>query len=518
MKKRTIWIISTVMGICFAALLYLQVRYFEQVITLRKHQFDSSVSRSLSQVAQKMEMEETMKGLKEELEASNKESGSRTHLEEDKGMNDDFDVLRSKRRNPFGRQDSIPSRLKSRLMHPSQLPKGLILHNQSNSYNSISEQMRNEIKSRYLHQRVLLDKVIYTILYNASEKPLEDNINFKMLDLNLKAEFISNGINLPYHFCVKKRSGEEIYRCPDYKAEGEEYSYKQVLMPNNPPQNVGILYLHFPDMQNYIFQSVKFLIPSIIFTLILLVTFIFTIYVIFRQKRINEIKNDFINNMTHELKTPAASISLAVEMLTDPSIKQTPAMAASAAKIVKDETKRLHMLIDKVLQTSVFEGQKVSYKNKELDANKLVNEVVNTFELKVKQIGGTLDTDIRATETDIYADPMHFTNVLFNLMENAVKYRNEQVAFHLSVATWNEHNEIFISIEDNGIGIKKENLTKIFEKFYRVHTGNRHDVKGFGLGLAYVKDIVESMHGKIHVESELGKGTKFIISLPIIKK
>ncbi len=517
MKKRTIWIISTVMGICFAALLYLQVRYFEQVITLRKQQFDSSVSRSLSQVAQKMEMEETMKGLKDELKLT-KSDNSRIDFEENKNLDNDFDILRKTRRNPFARQDSLPSRLKSRLMHPSQLPKGLILRHQTNSFSSISEHMRDEIKSRYLHQRVLLDKVIYTILYNASEKPLEESINFKMLDLNLKAEFISNGINIPYHFCVKKRSGEEIYRCPDYKAQGEEFGYKQVLMPNNPPQNIGILYLHFPDMQNYIFKSVKFLIPSIIFTLILLITFIFTIYVIFRQKRISEIKNDFINNMTHELKTPASSISLAVEMLTDPSIKQTPAMAASAAKIVKDETKRLHMLIDKVLQTSVFEGQKVSYKNKELNANKLVEEVVNTFELKVKQIGGTLNTDIRATEANIYADPMHITNVLFNLMENAVKYRNEEVAFHLNVATWNEHHEIFISIEDNGIGIKKENLTKIFEKFYRVHTGNRHDVKGFGLGLAYVKDIIETLHGKIHVESELGKGTKFIISLPTIKE
>ena len=516
MKKRTIWTISIVMGVCFAALLYLQVRYFEQVITLRKQQFDSSVSRSLSQVAQKMEMEETMKGLKDELKTSGKD-GQSAELEEDNSLNSKFNILSKSKRYTFTHEDSITPQLKSRLVHPSQLPKGLILRHQTNSFNSISDQMREDIKSRYFHQRVLLDKVIYTILYNASERPLEENINFKMLDLNLKAEFMNNGIDIPYHFSVKKRTGEEIYRCPDYEPKGEEFSYKQVLMPNNPPQNIGVLSLHFPEMQNYIFKSVKFLIPSIIFTLILLFTFICTIYVIFRQKRISEIKNDFINNMTHELKTPASSISLAVEMLTDPSIKQTPAMAASATKIVKAETKRLHMLIDKVLQTSVFEGQKVSYKNKELDANKLVEEVANTFDLKVKQIGGTINTDIHAEEATIYADPMHITNVLFNLMENAVKYRNEDVDFHLDVATWNEHDELHISVKDNGIGIKKENLAKIFEKFYRVHTGNRHDVKGFGLGLAYVKDIVNTLHGKIHVESEFGKGTKFTITLPVIK-
>ena len=205
-------------------------------------------------------------------------------------------------------------------------------------------------------------------------------------------------------------------------------------------------------------------------------------------------------------------------MLIDPAMPKSEASTARLSNIINDETKRLRMLIEKVLQTSIFEGEKVSYKNKEIEANKLITDVVNTFELKVRQLGGKLDTDLQATESMIYADQMHITNVLFNLMDNAVKYRREDVDFHLKVSTWNEHQQLFISIEDNGMGIKKENLKKVFEKFYRVHTGNRHDVKGFGLGLAYVKGIIEAMHGKIQAESEFGKGTRFIISLPTIEE
>lgn len=513
MKKSTIWFISIIMGVSFAALLYLQVRYFEQVIRLRKEQFDSSVSRSLSQVAQKMEMEETLKGLKNDIRT--------THVDTDNAENENLvngiGTMHKENKYAFDQNESTPSRLKSMPIHPSTLPKGLILRYQiGSSMYDISEKMKEEVKSRYLYQRVLLDKVIYSILYTSSERPLKDYINFKMLDLNLKSELMDNGINIPYHFTVTNRQGEIIYRCPDYSPVGEEYTYKQILMPNNPPSNTGILKIHFPDMQSYIFQSVKFLIPSIIFTLILIVTFIFTIFILFRQKRLSEIKNDFINNMTHELKTPVSSISLAVQMLLDPAVPKTEKMTAHLSGIISDETKRLRMLIEKVLQTSVFEGQKVSYKNKEIDANKLISDVANTFELKVKQLGGILETDINAEKATIYGDQMHVTNVMFNLMDNAMKYRRENVDFHLKVATWNEHDELCISIADNGIGIKKEDLKKIFEKFYRVHTGNLHDVKGFGLGLAYVKGIIDALHGKIHAESEYGKGTTFIITLPII--
>lgn len=159
--------------------------------------------------------------------------------------------------------------------------------------------------------------------------------------------------------------------------------------------------------------------------------------------------------------------------------------------------------------------QKATLKKKELDANELINGVVNTFRLKVEKYNGTIESDLNAADPIVFVDEMHFTNVIFNLLDNAVKYRKPEGELSLKVRTWNEQGKLLISIEDNGIGIKKENLKKIFDKFYRVHTGNLHDVKGFGLGLAYVKKIIMDHKGVIRAESELNVGTKFIISIPL---
>lgn len=185
--------------------------------------------------------------------------------------------------------------------------------------------------------------------------------------------------------------------------------------------------------------------------------------------------------------------------------------------VINDESKRLRFLVDKVLQTSLFDRKKVIFKKKELNLNELIDNVANTFTLRVEHTGGHIKTELNAVNPTIYVDEMHFTNVIFNLIDNAVKYKHPDRGVELVIKTWNDKDRLCFSISDNGIGIKKENLKKIFDKFYRVHTGNLHNVKGFGLGLAYVKNIIEVHKGEIHVESEKGTGTSFIIILPIIK-
>jgi two-component system phosphate regulon sensor histidine kinase PhoR len=258
------------------------------------------------------------------------------------------------------------------------------------------------------------------------------------------------------------------------------------------------------------------MVPSIVFALVLLITFIFTIVIIFRQKRYSEIKNDFINNMTHELKTPIASISLAAQMLNDGSVAKSPAMMKHLGAVISDESKRLRFLVEKVLQMSMFDRKKAIFKKKKLDLNEMVENIANSFTLRVEHTGGKIYTDIEAVDSSIYVDEMHFTNAIFNLMDNAVKYKKQDSPLDIYLKTWNDNEFLYLSICDTGLGIKKENLKKVFEKFYRVHTGNVHDVKGFGLGLAYVKKIVDLHKGEIHVESEYGKGTTFTIKLPVI--
>ena len=205
------------------------------------------------------------------------------------------------------------------------------------------------------------------------------------------------------------------------------------------------------------------------------------------------------------------------DRLKDPAVGKSPAMFQHISTVINDETKRLRFQVEKVLQMSMFDKQKATLKMKELDANELITGVINTFTLKVERYNGNIESELNATDPNIFADEMHLTNVIFNLMDNAVKYKRPDADLELKVKTWNEPGKLMISIQDNGIGIKKENLKKIFEKFYRVHTGNLHDVKGFGLGLSYVKKIITDHKGTIRAESELNVGTKFIIALPLLK-
>ena len=216
--------------------------------------------------------------------------------------------------------------------------------------------------------------------------------------------------------------------------------------------------------------------------------------------------------MTHELKTPIASISLAAQMLNDNSVNKSEQMMKHLGNVINDESKRLRFLVEKVLQMSMFDRKKAVFKKTELDLNEMVENIANSFTLRVEHTGGKVYTDIEAIDSAIYVDEVHFQNVIFNLMDNAVKYRKTDEALNITMKTWNDDKFLYLSIKDTGMGMKKENLKKIFDKFYRVHTGNVHDVKGFGLGLAYVKKVVDLHDGEIKVESEFGKGTKFTLS------
>ena len=258
------------------------------------------------------------------------------------------------------------------------------------------------------------------------------------------------------------------------------------------------------------------MLPSLFFTFVLLITFMFTLYMAVRHKRITKMKNDFINNMTHEFKTPISAISLAAQMLQDESVAKSPEMFQRLSGVISSETKRLRFQVDKVLQMSMFDDKNTAALNmKELDANELIAGIVNTFAVKVGQSGGSIKTSLDATDPFIKVDEMHFTNVVFNLLDNAVKYRRQEVPIELEVATSNVGGKFVLKLKDNGIGMKKEHLKKIFDRFYRVHTGNVHNVKGFGLGLAYVKQIIRAHRGTIHAESEFGMGTEFVIVLPL---
>ena len=516
MKKSTIWTIAVVMGISFLGLLYVQLSYIEEMAKMKREQFDESVTRSLYQASRNLEMNETVRYLEKDVNEVERKAQTQDSIVVN-GL--DGSIQHSHQFSVSADDGTVYSafELKTFTTKPATFPKAMILSSEKN-LSETAKTMQDIVRNRYVYQKALLDEVVYNILYTASDKPLKERVNFKLLDKDIRQELMNNGINIPYHFTVSTADGREVYRCPDYTEEGIGQIYQQELFQNDPVSKMGVLKIHFPDMNQYIFSSVRFMIPAVIFTLVLLVTFIFTIVIIFRQKRYTEIKNDFINNMTHELKTPISSISLAAQMLNDDSVQKSPNMQKHLGTVIGDESRRLRFLVEKVLQMSMFDRKTASFKKKELDLNELLEQIASTFSLRVEHTGGKITTEVEAVDSALYVDEVHFQNAITNLMDNAVKYRKPDEPVNIHLRTWNEGDRLCFSIEDNGLGIKRENVKKIFDKFYRVHTGNVHNVKGFGLGLAYVKKIINLHDGDIRCESEVGKGTKFIVSLPVLKE
>lgn len=504
MKKSTIWSITVIMALTFMGLLYVQVMYMKNMIRMRDDQFAEGVKRSLYAVTTNLEQDETKYYLEEDvakIEASvlprytvggSEQSGikfSFTTAEGKKGaltLQGDVNVLGSASGSPSERHRSA-----------------------------------NEIlREQYRYQKGLMDEVIMKMISQSSNRPIDQRADSAKVATYLRMEFDNNGLNLPFEFAVVNRLGAVVYRSAGYNPAdaGDNNMFVQTLFPNDSKNRMNYIKVYFPTKREYVMSSLHYIIPAFILTFILLVVFVYTIFLTFRQKKLTEMKNDFINNMTHEFKTPISTISLAAQMLNDGSVRKSPKMLEHISTVINDETKRLRFQVEKVLQMSMFERQRATLKLQDVDANQAIANIVHTFKIKVEKYGGRIESELEAEHSTVNVDEMHFTNVIFNLLDNAVKYRREDTPLELRVSTRDiSGSRLKITIADNGIGIRREDLKKIFEKFYRVSTGNLHDVKGFGLGLAYVHKMVRELRGEISVESEPGQGTKFIIILPLTK-
>jgi two-component system, OmpR family, phosphate regulon sensor histidine kinase PhoR len=271
-----------------------------------------------------------------------------------------------------------------------------------------------------------------------------------------------------------------------------------VIVPN---KNLGIL--------KELFWFIFF---ALLFTTVISTAFYITVRSLLRQKKVAEIKNDFINNMTHEFKTPLATISLAVDSLKNEKVLASPEKWGYFVGIIKEENKRMNKQVESILQAALLEKQNLELKLKKCNAQDLIEAAINNIRIQVEEKGGSLNVQQQATKVNIMADEVHFTNLVNNLLDNALKYSKEKPQVTLS--TQNKGKNLIIKVEDNGIGMTKETLGQIFEKFYRAHTGNVHNVKGFGLGLSYVQTMVQAHNGTIKAESTVGKGSIFTVTIP----
>lgn len=496
--------LTAVMAITFAALLYFQIMYLENMVKMRDEQFTEGVMRSLSSTSEFMEKQETLHFLEQ-----------------------DVNIIESSLYDSYGKSDtnlqySVPNQDGSRTKYTlsSEIENGRAgsigfpsaVQDVASRYGAIQE----VIRSQYLYQKGLLNEVILSILWDASTRPPFERADSTLIRNCLSTELANNGVNTPFEFAVRKPNNNLLYSTASFDPNAKE-TFSIPLFGNT--DSYYTLVVEFPSKDTYIFKSVRFIFPTLAFTIILLVIFIYTLVLAFRQKNLAEMKTDFINNMTHELKTPISTISLAGQMLSEPSIRKSESSLTHLSEVIVDESKRLRFQVEKVLQLSVLDRTGNTLKFTDVNANTIINNVVNTFKLKVEKQGGTIEAALDADYADVRVDEMQFTNVIFNLLDNALKYMKEDEAPQLKVSTHDmPGNRLEIRVSDNGIGIKKEHAKHIFEKFYRVSTGNRHDVKGFGLGLAYVKKMIEAFGGTINVESEIGIGSTFIIVLPVSER
>lgn len=330
----------------------------------------------------------------------------------------------------------------------------------------------------------------------------------------LETTLRKNNIKQPFEFAIYNIFNVPILSSDGFPQQERDNTFNILVTPDNSLRAQEVLYLYVKEDKNYIISRMAWMITaSILFTCIIISAFVLTIRTMFRQKNLSEIKSDFINNMTHELNTPLATISLAIDALTNDKVIHDTDKIRYYSGMIKEENKRMNKQVEKILQAARIERQEIKLNLQVLDAHELIAKVTDNLSLQIQDKNGSLNLKLGAAKHIVQADEVHFSNVIFNLLDNAIKYSKDNL--HIDVETLNSGGMLAIKIKDNGIGMNKETQSRIFEKFYRAHTGNLHNVKGFGLGLSYVKAIVEAHGGKIKVESTPGKGSTFTFSIPL---
>ncbi len=368
-----------------------------------------------------------------------------------------------------------------------------------------------------------------------SDRPIEDRVNRLALDTLLHQSLTERGINIPLAYAVRTRQRPRfLFTSMGIEAQQfDDNGYKAALFPNNLLETGNYVYVYFPTQQRFILGQLGFTFgASVLLILVILACFYIAISTIVRQKKLADIKNDFINNMTHEFKTPISTISLAVEMAqeqlrTDEPNEHNiltqiePARLTRYMGIIRDETRRLGSHVEKVLQMALLDRGEIKLNLSPVNVHDVIEKVLNNLGLQIEQRGGEVDLHFDADREVVEADELHLTNIVYNLLDNALKYSPDSPHITLSTRSLPEGSSmpgVSITVTDQGLGMTKDQTSRIFEKFYRVPTGNRHDVKGFGLGLSYVKKMVDEHYGQILVESQPGKGSSFEVIIPYKQK
>lgn len=506
MKRRFLIFLSTVFALAAIGLVIIQISQTRKSAMMSDNLFNISVNNAIDEVFSQLDQ------MKVEDYVSKEERYKLLRYRRIDEMNEKMqDLIRTntelfydEERVDFGvsTQDSAMAR-NSATLSPEE-------ENVLTQYNTLLNARNRLLSSKEMAR--------YGTSYNGANIQIDaEKLNFPLLDSLIREELIINGVDIvPAIGILKTDNDTLLYSSMD--ADTDELmssAYKFSFSPNGIINSQDLyVVLDFPSSPIILSRNVDiYTIISICMILLISFLFIFSIRTIWVQKKLDEMKTDFINNMTHEIKTPIATISLACEMLKDDSITSDQSTMRNFVNIISDENRRMRVLIETLLQSAKMASKKFSISPKETDLNNIVQDAVQSFRLAIENRHGVLDLDINPIEGLLYADELHISNTIHNLIDNAIKYSSQNL--YIRINTHQEEGFAVFQIEDHGIGIAKEDQKHIFEKFYRVSTGNVHNVKGFGIGLNYVSQVVALHHGEINLTSELGKGTTFTIKLPL---
>lgn len=349
--------------------------------------------------------------------------------------------------------------------------------------------------------------------FRLKQKPLSQRYTNKAIRSLLENEFLRKGLNLDMEYAVVKDNNiHPELKSKNFSEIEKDLAYKINLNPSSLFESTEYLYVYLPGQRKYLMNAISMqLTVSVILILIVLITFFITSYIILRQKRLSEMKNDFISNMTHEFKTPIATIRLAAESLQNPKMRENKAMSEQFSNVITEETRRLNGQVEKILELSLLEKSNLKLNLNTHNIHDILNEAVKNMQLTLRQHKGDIQLLLEAENPECPVDSEHMNNVFCNLIDNAIKYTEKEP--HIKIQTKDLKKAIKLIIEDNGIGMDSQTAGRIFDRFYRAGSGNIHNVKGFGLGLHYVKEIIGAHQGDVKVESTPGKGSSFIITL-----
>jgi two-component system phosphate regulon sensor histidine kinase PhoR len=538
MKKGTIRLIVLLMAIAMVGLVSLQLYWIDYAIKLNDKKFRHNVFEALGGVVSRLERQEIYSYALGHFDTTQDKIGIFITGDFDSIMNFIPRVRRAFSNSSFFDNSNQPSGHlvleDSVVMGDHKIKVSYEIENLNNQYefedidaffdpspftiwdslNEFQSEMDNKFK-RMAERSQMVSTIVNQILSDAREPVFRIHPN----DLNriIKYELESRGIDLDYVYGILDKRINHILLTNLKEGDGKdllESAFSVKLFPNDILPASQFLSIRFPSQTGFLFKQIWFtLLSSILLVSLIVFSFYYALMIIIRQKKVSDIKNDFINNMTHEFKTPIATVSLACEALQDPGINKNDAFLHRYVGIIQSENERLGRQVEKVLQMATLEKEKYKLKLESTDVHEIINKVLDNIRIIVEKRGGNVVKILNANDHVLVTDQVHLVNILNNLLENANKYSPDKP--EICIETGNFNNRLEIRISDKGIGMSKDVLNKIFEKFYRVPTGNIHDVKGFGLGLAYVKTMSMALGVSINVKSQLGKGSTFELSFPL---